>query len=802
MVFVADELTDRLEIAAKNARLVDAAALCFPVRFRYGRQTALWSWHFAVAFVSRDSLGIGVVPSYHGWPAGRLAWADAQNGRSVSLDRLPDDVTITGAVTLALLDLVQAQEESWPVRPVEAECLIWFTDPATGAREAARLAALGACAVKVKVSGNFAADAALLRAVSPLFPPGAVRVDANRAYADEDSALSFCRLLRDLGGEWIEEPCARPTTWERLRRETGIRIVGDESLARPQELAAALAVGCLDGVNVKLARLGGPLRALRLLEELTAAGMSALVGCSEDLFTGMAAILHLAACLPAPRAEAWGAFRLDLTDFDDTVRDFSDGYVRDWRSLGSGSADLFDRVFSAQLPYGRRLRHGKSAFLRSAGMQLVQAGANRGGRLARTLFAREVSSPPRALALQSSEKHSEKGINLQVLSPELGWFVPPVTGGMRYEQIGVAALLQGGKARVLLPWGQKRLTARGGEQLCVPDRCPVGVSRAAWERAAIGRLWAPKGNRPALLALYLPLQLFWDIKRYQIDVLRLHSLSHLGVPGILAAYFAAWTGTPVRTVLHVHHVEADGALDTSRPRWRKNLDHRVLERVDRVIVPSFSTRSALARETGCNESKIFVVPNAVPSVLSALSPRERIHGEELRLLFVGQFIERKRPAIFLELFRKLRARRPCRALMIGAGPCEQVVRAEALAAGVKVRARVPDLAPCFDEADVLVCTSLVEGFFLVGLEAMQRGLPVVAFRVPGVSELFLDGQAGALVDQGDVHAMLELLAEWDDAAARRWSAAGLSRAGDFSTEAFTENLWAALSVGKSDTDHS
>ena len=83
-------------------------------------------------------------------------------------------------------------------------------------------------------------------------------------------------------------------------------------------------------------------------------------------------------------------------------------------------------------------------------------------------------------------------------------------------------------------------------------------------------------------------------------------------------------------------------------------------------------------------------------------------------------------------------------------------------------------------ADLFALPSLVEGLPLVVLEAMAAGLPVVGTRVPGTSEVVIDGVTGRLVPPGRLAgcgevaalaaAILETLQDPDLAA--RWGAAG------------------------------
>lgn len=65
--------------------------------------------------------------------------------------------------------------------------------------------------------------------------------------------------------------------------------------------------------------------------------------------------------------------------------------------------------------------------------------------------------------------------------------------------------------------------------------------------------------------------------------------------------------------------------------------------------------------------------------------------------------------------------------------------------------------PLFDAFDVFVLPSRWEGFGIVLLEAMARGLPVVATRQGGVPEVVVDRETGTLVPVNDESALAEAI---------------------------------------------
>jgi N-acetyl-alpha-D-glucosaminyl L-malate synthase BshA len=126
---------------------------------------------------------------------------------------------------------------------------------------------------------------------------------------------------------------------------------------------------------------------------------------------------------------------------------------------------------------------------------------------------------------------------------------------------------------------------------------------------------------------------------------------------------------------------------------------------------------------------------------------------------VSNFRPVKRAVDVIEVFARVRKQVPSRLVMIGDGPerPRALERAEALGVDGDVfflgkHASVDELLAC---ADLFLLPSESESFGLAALEALACGAPVVATRVGGLPALVSDGEAGYLLDIGDVDGMAE-----------------------------------------------
>lgn len=164
---------------------------------------------------------------------------------------------------------------------------------------------LGVTDFKVKLEGDLPVDGGKLRSIAELtawhgVTNHRVRVDANNLWAETpDRALDYLRALDcELFG--VEEP-VRPRdvgTHGRISVDLGVPIILDESLCTLADLERYDDAPGRFMANLKISRVGGVLRALRLVEALRARGWPIIVGAN----VGETSVLTRAAMLVAAAA--------------------------------------------------------------------------------------------------------------------------------------------------------------------------------------------------------------------------------------------------------------------------------------------------------------------------------------------------------------------------------------------------------------------------------------------------------------------------------------------------------------------
>ena len=151
-----------------------------------------------------------------------------------------------------------------------------------------------------------------------------------------------------------------------------------------------------------------------------------------------------------------------------------------------------------------------------------------------------------------------------------------------------------------------------------------------------------------------------------------------------------------------------------------------------------------------------VIPNGVEI---APFPTRHVASDRLRIVFVGQAVERKGLPVLLRAFEALREHVPAELIVVGASH-EEIAPMLLDDRGVRALGKVgeEEKRSALEQADVLCAPSLGgESFGMVLTEAFAAGAPVIASGIAGYRDVVRDGIDGVLVPRGDAQALAEAL---------------------------------------------
>ncbi len=209
----------------------------------------------------------------------------------------------------------------------------------------------------------------------------------------------------------------------------------------------------------------------------------------------------------------------------------------------------------------------------------------------------------------------------------------------------------------------------------------------------------------------------------------------------------------------VHHLRSSEA----RPRWQnwfyRLVERRYLASVDGFVFNSQTTRQVVQALVGDSQPHVVALP-AGDRFQASLTPQQiEARAQQpgpLRLLFVGNLIERKGLHVLLDAVAQL-SRSDWRLEVVGetaVSPTytrriQQTITRHNLADNVTLHGPLNDdaLSQQMAQSHLLVVPSSYEGFGIVYLEGMGFGLPAIAGRRGAAHEIITEGVNGFLVDE-------------------------------------------------------
>ncbi len=358
----------------------------------------------------------------------------------------------------------------------------------------------------------------------------------------------------------------------------------------------------------------------------------------------------------------------------------------------------------------------------------------------------------------------------------------PTTGGIRTYLLDKARYVAAhpALAQVLLVPGAESQVSEDGNLRCYRVRGPeIPLDRNyrfLLDRAAVRRVLAHE--RPDLVEVGSPWLVPWVVRGAARD---------LGIPTV-------W-------FYHTHFPAIIAPPGRGTPAWRRAAARAAWAYVRRlagahraVLVASEGVARELEQHGVRNVGRISLgidLAHFTPARRAARARTLARHAlpEGPLALYLGRFTEEKRLEVLLAAWRTVGPRTGATLALVGTGPREARLRAQAEGLAVRWlpferdRARVADLLAA---ADLYLAPGPAETFGLSALEALASGTPVLSVDAGGVADRVHASGVGACYPVDDAGACAEqaarLLGEdraGQAAAARAWAMAHHAQAAAF-----------------------
>lgn len=245
-------------------------------------------------------------------------------------------------------------------------------------------------------------------------------------------------------------------------------------------------------------------------------------------------------------------------------------------------------------------------------------------------------------------------------------------------------------------------------------------------------------------------------KRKRVNIIHAHS--HLFFSTNICIFARILHSAPLIVTNH-------GLISASAPDWLNTLYKKTVSKAtfriaDRIICYTDIEKKNIEK-LGIDPDKISVIHNGVDTTLFAPKPFGKFPDRK-QILWVGRYVPGKGLEYLVEAFYQVREKIPTAHLvLVGEGPeqlkIEDMIKDKNLTRSVTRISHLDNatLPEIYNQSDVFVLPSLMEGVPRTLLEAMACGIPSVITDLPHLREI-VDG-AGFMVPPKDPRALSDAI---------------------------------------------
>ena len=261
---------------------------------------------------------------------------------------------------------------------------------------------------------------------------------------------------------------------------------------------------------------------------------------------------------------------------------------------------------------------------------------------------------------------------------------------------------------------------------------------------------------PRIRVRFVGVFAFWidtirTLQKIRPDIVHAQSL-YVAIPALIS-----------KKILKIPYIVWGRGSDVYLPnRFTKLTSKTIMKNADSVLALTNEMKRVMQ---GIHDCEIIVVPNGIELKEYMIElPRQERRSHKKRVLFVGRLHPVKGVQYLLQAMKTVHEKIPdAKLTLVGDGEDREYLENLADCLGIRdcvnfvVKVPHEKVSDYMSHADVFVLPSLSESFGIVNLEAMARGLPIVATRVGGLPDVIEDGVNGYLVKAKEPSEIAEAL---------------------------------------------
>lgn len=224
--------------------------------------------------------------------------------RLLELDQyIAFNTTIKSAWDMALLDIISKSKGiplykhlGGTLKNIETDLTIGIDKPEKMAEKARIYTQNGVRILKVKLGKTKTEDIERIRLIRESIGNDIpIRIDANQGW-DYQTALEVLNEIGNLNIQFCEQPIHHhyDQLLPELRKSVPVKIMADESVFDHYDAIRLIEAEAVDFINIKLAKSGGILEALKIADASQKRGIPCMLGGMTESRLGLTAKVHLA----------------------------------------------------------------------------------------------------------------------------------------------------------------------------------------------------------------------------------------------------------------------------------------------------------------------------------------------------------------------------------------------------------------------------------------------------------------------------------------------------------------------------